>query len=100
MRIIGRQSLESFIHRYVDVRSQIDAWLNEVEEAQWQSPEDIKARYFSASFPSNNRTIFKLNGNSYKLETKVSYASQIVLVIGIGRNDDCSQRNLLEGHEW
>jgi mRNA interferase HigB len=97
MRVIGRQSLESFIHRHVEVRSQIDAWLSEVEEAQWQSPEDIKARYSSASFPSNNHAIFNLNGSIYRLETKVSYANQIVLIIGVGTNDDYSQRNLLEG---
>lgn len=97
MRIIGRQSLENFIRRHDDVRSHIAAWLCEVEEAQWQSPQDIKARFFHASFPSGNLAIFNLNGSNYRLETKVGYASKIVLIIRIGINNDHSQRNLLEG---
>ena len=97
MRVIGRQSLENFIRRHDDVRSQIAAWLCEVEEAQWRSAQDIKARFSHASFSSGNLAIFNLNGSNYRLETKVSYTNKIVLIIGIEINNDHSQRNLLEG---
>ena len=80
-----------------NARTQIAAWLCEVEEAQWQSARDIQARFSHASFPSGNLAIFNLNGSNYRLETKVSYASKLVLIIGIRTNNDHPQGNLLEG---
>jgi len=84
MKVVGRKELERFTRKHADVRGQINAWLAEVEEAEWDSTTDIKRRYASASFLSNNRVIFNLKGNSYRLDTKVSFKNQIVVVVRIG----------------
>ncbi len=84
MTITGLQVLSEFKIKHADVRAQIDAWLCEVEEAEWSKPGDVKARYPSASFLSDNRVIFNLKGNSYRLEVKVSYRHQVVLIKRIG----------------
>lgn len=84
MKVVGRKELERFARRHADVRGQINAWLAEVEEAEWESTTDIKRRYASASFLSNNRVIFNLKGNSYRLDTKISFKNQIVVVVRIG----------------
>jgi mRNA interferase HigB len=84
MKVVGRKHLDDFATRHADVRSQIDAWRCEVEEAKWASPNDIKARFASASFLADNRVVFNLKGNKYRLDTKVSYKSQVVLIMRIG----------------
>ena len=84
MKVVGRKELERFARKHADLRGQINAWLAEVEEAEWESTTDIKRRYASASFLSNNRVIFNLKGNSYRLDTKVSFKNQIVVVVRIG----------------
>jgi mRNA interferase HigB len=81
MKVVGRKDLNTFTHKHTDVRAQIDAWLCEVEEAEWQTPNDIKKRYSHASFLANNRVIFNLKGNKYRLDTKVSFKNQVVLVV-------------------
>lgn len=91
MRLVGLLLLEEFAGRHGDVRPQIDAWVREVEDASWRSPQDIKARYASASFLSDNRVIFNLKGNSYRLEVKVSYESQVVLIKRIGTHAEYSK---------
>jgi mRNA interferase HigB len=91
MKVVGRKSLEDFVERHSDVRSQADAWLCEAEEAEWQSPQDIKARYAHASFLSDGRVIFNLKGNKYRLETKVTYATRIVLIVRIGTHAEYSK---------
>ena len=97
MRVVGRECLEDFIDRHADVRSQVDAWLCEIGEAQWRSPQDIRARYVHASFLADNRVIFNLKGNNYRLEVKVSYASQVVLVVRIGTHAEYSKWNFERG---
>jgi mRNA interferase HigB len=84
MKVVGRKELERFARKHADVRGQIDAWLAEVEDAEWESTMDLKRRYAHASFLSNNRVIFNLKGNDYRLDTKVSFKNRIVVVVRIG----------------
>ena len=84
MKLLGKKHLDDFARTHADVRVQIDAWIAEVEEARWHGPMDIKARFLSASFLADNRVVFNLKGNKYRLDTKVNYKNQIVLVKRIG----------------
>jgi mRNA interferase HigB len=91
MKIVGVKILEEFGNRHADVVSQLKAWIYEVEEAQWRTPADIKARYVHASFLADNRVVFNLKGNKYRLDVKVSYKSQVVLVNRIGTHAEYSK---------
>lgn len=91
MRIAGLKILIDFGKKHADIRSQINAWISEVEEATWQKPQDVKDRYVHASFLANNRVIFNLKGNHYRLDTKINYKNQVVLVIRIGTHSDYSK---------
>ena len=90
MKVAGRNILERFTRAHADVRGQVDAWLCEVEEAEWETPSDIKARYSTASFLADRRVVFNLKGNKYRLDTKISFKNQIVLVIRIGTHTEYS----------
>jgi mRNA interferase HigB len=91
MKVVGRKVLEEFSRQHSDARSQIDAWLQEAKASQWSKPQDIKERYASASFLSDNRVVFNVKGNSYRLEIKVSYKSQVVLITRIGTHAQYSR---------
>ena len=84
MKVVGKKTLDEFKRRHADARSHVDAWICEVEEAEWESPRDIKEEYVTASFLADNRVVFNLKGNSYRLDVKVSYASKVVLIKRIG----------------
>jgi mRNA interferase HigB len=80
MKVVGVAILDGFSRHHADVRSQIKAWLAEVEEADWNGPQDIKKRFPSASFVGNNRVVFNIRGNSYRLDVKVNYKNKVVLI--------------------
>ncbi len=84
MKVVGKKALDEFKRRHADVRSHVDAWICEAEEAEWQSPHDVRERYATARFLSDNRVVFKLKGNSYRLDVKVSYVSKVVRIVRIG----------------
>jgi len=94
MRVVGRKRLEEFASRHADVRAQLDAWLGEVEEADWRAPADVKARFPSASILPDDRVIFNLKGNRYRLEVRISYGVKIVLVARIGTHAEYSKWEL------
>jgi len=92
MRLVGKKQLDNFGRRHANVRRPLDAWMLEVEESEWRSPADIKARFPSASFLSDNRVIFNISGNNYRLEVKVSYDLEVVLIGWIGTHAEYSKR--------
>ena len=91
MRVVGRTRLEEFASQHADIRAQLDAWLCEVEEADWKAPSDVKARFPSASILSDERIVFNLKGNRYRLEVKFSYAVKTVLIKRIGTHAEYSK---------
>jgi len=91
MRVVGRIRLEKFASQHADARTQLDAWLCEAEEADWRVPMDVKARFPSASILPDDRVIFNIKGNRYRLETKISYEVKVVLIMRIGTHAEYSK---------
>ena len=84
MRLVGKELLAEFALQHAEIRSPLDAWIREVEDAEWSGAEDIKARYPSASILSDNTFVFNIKGNKYRIETKVSFEIKVVLARRIG----------------
>jgi mRNA interferase HigB len=91
MTVVGLEKLIDFSRSHTDASQQISAWLLEAEEAQWETPLDIKARFPSASFLADNRVIFNIKGKKYRLDAKVSYKTKIVLIKRIGTHAEYSK---------
>jgi mRNA interferase HigB len=91
MRLVGKELLAQFAKEHADVRGPLNAWIFEVEEADWPGPADVKARYPSASFLSDNRVIFNIKGNTYRIEAKVSYEITVVLIKRVGTHAEYSK---------
>lgn len=92
MRVLGLLLLDDFKKSHADARGPLDAWRREVEEADWQIPQDIKQRYRSADFLGDNRVIFNIKGNSYRLVVKVRYQNGMVVVEWVGTHAEYSKK--------
>lgn len=84
MQLVGLIKLDAFKQLHADLRGPLDAWQIEVENANWVSPQDIKNRYPNVSFLADDRVIFNIKGNSYRLVVKTRYQNGIVLIEWIG----------------
>lgn len=84
MKIVGRNKLVAFWTRHAAAKGALDAWLNEAKEATWATPQDIKDRYRSASFLADDRVVFNIRGNRYRLVVKVRCQNGIVLIEWVG----------------
>ena len=92
MVIRGLQVLEDFKESHADCRSVLDLWRKEVEAARWANSHEIKQRYASASFLSENRVIFNLKGNKYRLAVDVVYVKSVVLVVWVGTHAEYDKK--------
>lgn len=92
MRILNLPLLDQYKQDHADVRGQLDAWRDEVERESWQTPQDIKRRYKSADFLADNRVIFNIKGNSYRLAVQVRYRNGLVVIEWIGTHAEYSKK--------
>jgi mRNA interferase HigB len=67
MRIIAKRALREFWEKHADAKGPLEAWHSEVKAADWGGPQDVKARYARASFVGDNRVVFDIGGNKYRL---------------------------------
>jgi mRNA interferase HigB len=91
MRIISRRALHSFWEKHPDSRLALGIWYHDVNRADWSSPSDIKAIYQNASFLANNRVVFNIKGNRYRLVIVVIYQYGIVYIRFVGTHEEYDQ---------
>ena len=84
MILVGKRLLVEFARKHASSRDAIAAWVAEVEAASWKSGADVRARFSSVSFVGNDRLIFNLKGNHFRLDAQVNFSAQLVLVRRIG----------------
>lgn len=84
MRIIAIKTLKAFWAQHPNAKGPLEAWVDEVKHANWQSAHDIKARYPRASILGNRRVVFDIKGNDYRLIVSVAYRYGAVFIKFVG----------------
>ena len=86
MRIVSRATLKEFWEQssYSDSEQPLKAWYEEAKKADWTSPQDIKDKYRNASFVGNNRVVFNIHGNKYRLVVAVNYKFSMCYIRFVG----------------
>jgi mRNA interferase HigB len=84
MHVIARKTRRDFWEQHPDAEGPLRAWNDEATRARWQSPNDVRIRYSHASFVGDDRVVFNLGGNKYRLIVLVRYRSGTVFVRFVG----------------
>jgi len=84
MRVIAKSTLRAFWTKHKDCEQQLKTWYKEAEEAHWKGGKDIKRDFPSASFLFDNRVVFNIKGNRYRLVVRINYEYGIVWIRFIG----------------
>jgi mRNA interferase HigB len=93
MKVLNREMLNKFSKKHSNAKGALDAWFNETEQAEWKTPQDIKDRYRSADFLADNRVIFNIKGNHYRLVVKVRLQNGIVVVEWVGTHAEYDKQS-------
>lgn len=84
MRVIAHKTLQAFWQQHPPAEQPLKAWYDEARKASWKTPADVKAQYRSASFVGNNRVVFNIKGNDYRLIVAIAYRVGVVYIKFIG----------------
>lgn len=88
VRIIAKGTLRVFWKRHPNVKGPLEAWHQEVAHADWAAPSAVKAHFRSASVLPDNRVVFNLAGNHYRLVVKINYPYRVVYIRFVGTHGE------------
>ena len=81
-----------------DAKEPLLCWYEEAVKAQWRRPSDIKSNYVHASFCANNRVVFNIAGNRYRLVVEVQYQAGIVWIKFVGTHEQYNRIDVEKVH--
>jgi len=84
LRIIAKKTVRDFWEIHPDSEQQLKSWYQETSKAAWEGPQQIKLAYPSASFLADNRVVFNIKGNHYRLIVKINYDYQMIWIRFVG----------------
>jgi mRNA interferase HigB len=84
VRIIARRTLREFWTRHADAEQPLRAWYDDAKRARWTTPAVIKQTYANASIVGENRVVFNIRGNRYRLVVTINYAYGVCYIRFVG----------------
>jgi len=94
LRVIAKKILREFWEKHNDCEQQLKAWFQEASKAEWTTPNEIKSDYPSASIVGNDRIVFNIKGNAYRLIVKINFDYQMVWIRFIGTHAEYDKINV------
>lgn len=88
LRVIAKRTLREFWKSNPDSEQQLMVWYREVTKADWNSPNEIKSQYTSASILKNSRVVFNICGNKYRLIVEINFTRKWVFIRFIGNHKE------------
>jgi len=93
IRIISKRTLREFWEKHKDSEQYLKTWNDTAKNADWKSPNDIKIIYPNASIIADNRVVFNVKGNKYRLIVKFNYQRQWAFIRFVGTHAEYDKIN-------
>lgn len=74
-----------------DAATGIKQWIATVQQANWGTPNELKVVYPNASLVANDRVVFNIGGNKYRLVVRIAYSVRTIYIRFIGTHSAYDQ---------
>lgn len=95
MNVISRPRLIEFWKKHPDSEIPLRLWYSKVRVAKWQSVNDLKRDYPSADYVGNNRIVFNIKGNHYRIVVLIFFDGQKAYIRFVGTH---AEYDKIESH--
>lgn len=84
MRTVSKKKIVDFYTQNASSKTALEEWYKNVSKANWDNLNELKAKHPSADYVGNNRIVFNIKGNDYRLVSIVIYVSKKIYIRWIG----------------
>jgi mRNA interferase HigB len=96
MRIVTHRTIADFYLHHADSKTALEEWYTKTTKADWTNFTDVKQTFNSVDAVGNDRFVFNIKGNDYRLVALILFKIKLVYVRFIGTHSeynktDCSK---------
>jgi mRNA interferase HigB len=91
MRIHALKTLKQFWGKHPDAEPYLRHWYGKIEGNEYKSPQEVIADFKNADFVGNERIVFNIARNKYRLIAAFNYEFQLCFVKFIGTHTEYSK---------
>lgn len=88
VNVIKRQAILDFSRRHADARIPLEAWFAVSKKAEWSDYHDLQEDFPEAFPVGDNRVVFDIKGNRYRIVARVLFLFKQVQIKWIGTHAD------------
>ena len=88
MRIVTFKRIQEFSKKYADAENPLNYWYHTVKQKEWSNLNEIKISFNSVDYVGNNRYVFDIKGNDYRLVAIISFNAKKVYIRFIGTHSE------------
>ncbi|MCQ2216146.1 MAG: type II toxin-antitoxin system HigB family toxin [Bacteroidales bacterium] len=96
MHIISKSKLQEYYEQHADAMEPLLRWYDIAMHAEWSELNDIKKDFPSVDYVGNQRYVFNIKGNTYRLIVVIKFTPGLIFVRFVGTHaeydkiKDCS----------
>ena len=94
MKILIKKTILYYATKYPIAQTQLLIWYNEFSKLEFQNFNELKKVYGNASIVNNNRVIFNIKGNDFRLIVSVNFLQSACYVIWFGTHKEYDKINV------
>lgn len=93
MRIITFAAIRNYVLKHADADAPLRDWYKKTEKAEWSCLADIKRTFNSVDYVGNDRFVFNIKGNDYRLVALILFAAKKVFIRWIGTHKEYDKKD-------
>ena len=88
MRVISISTLREFWTKHAETEQPLREWYTKTRQAKWKTISDIRQDFNSVDYVGNQRYVFDIKGNKYRLIVALKYTPGLVYIRFVGTHEE------------
>jgi len=88
MVIISKSTINKFGNDYPDCEDALSNWYKITKIANWNNYHELKKTFNSTDAVGNNRYVFNIKGNQYRLVALIIFETRTLFILFIGSHKE------------
>ncbi|ANH81743.1 addiction module toxin RelE [Niabella ginsenosidivorans] len=97
MVIITKTTIEKYARRHTVAAEPLNTWYATAKAADWGHFPDVRNTFKSADYVGNNRIVFNIKGNDFRLIALVLFSTRTMFILWFGTHAEYDKINKLVG---
>ena len=94
MKVLVKKTILHYINKYPIAETQLLIWHIEFSKKEFTNFNELKSVYRIASIVNNNRVVFNIKGNDFRLVVSVNFSQAACYIIWFGTHKEYDKINV------